>query len=340
MQIGRRYRFIHTLRWTRKYIFRFIIWASIPVVLHHFFPCDWLRIPWQPISLIGIAVAFYLGFKNNSSYDRLWEARKIWGGIVNVSRSFTVMAKYFVNNDEALDKRSDSDLKAISKKIVHRHVAWLWANSWQLRKVKSWEHQSDSENEFRKMLDTDFNEGRFDKLRDYISEEELNYVLSKGNRASHLLGLQTADLMRLRQEGVIEHFRHLEMQGLVTEMYTLQGKAERIKNFPFPRQYASVNYYFVVLFILLLPFGMIDVFGQEFGALSLWLSIPFTVVCSWVFWLMEMIGDYSENPFEGLFNDVPITNMVQGIEKDIRQMLDEDGLVDPGGPLSDMNLIM
>ena len=40
-----------------------------------------------PISTIGIAVVFYVGFRNNQAYDRFWEARKIWGGVVNVSRS-------------------------------------------------------------------------------------------------------------------------------------------------------------------------------------------------------------------------------------------------------------
>ena len=84
-------------------------------------------------------------------------------------------------------------------------------------------------------------------------------------------------MMKLRQEGVIEHFRHLEMQGLITEFYTLQGKSERIKNFPFPRQYASVNYYFTVLFIFLLPFGMMDVFKDfQVSPWMIWVSIPFT----------------------------------------------------------------
>ena len=132
--------------------------------------------------------------------------------------------------------------------------------------------------------------------------------------------------MQLRTDGPLEHFRHLELQQQITEMYTLQGKAERIKNFPFPRQYATVNHFFAVLLLILLPFGMLNVFTGLQPNWLIWLSIPFTIIVSWVFWTMEMIGDYSENPFEGLYNDVPIVAMATDIEIDIRQMLDETDL--------------
>lgn len=340
MHAGKRYRFWHTLRWTRKYIFWFIVIDTIPVVLYEVFHLHWLHIPWQPISLIGIAVAFYLGFKNNSSYERLWEARKIWGGIVNASRSFTVMARDFVNNDEAIEKRSKDELKSISKTLVHRHVAWLHALTYELRKVKPWEHDADHEIEMRKSLGVDFHPEKFEKLKKYLTGEDYDYMMSKGNKSSHLISLQSKHIIKLRQEGVIEHFRHLEMQGMLTEFYTLQGKSERIKNFPFPRQYASVNYYFVVLFTILLPFGMMDIFTRSEHDPLIWLSIPFTVVCTWVFWMMELIGEYSENPFEGLYNDVPISSMAVGIEKDIRQMLDETDLPEAIKPEENMQLLL
>jgi len=340
MQAGKRYSIWQTANWTRKHILLFILLDSVPVLLYYFFGFEWLHIPWQPISLIGIAVAFYLGFKNNSSYDRLWEARKIWGGIVNTSRSFTVMAREFINNDEAIENQSAEQLSAIRKSIVHRHVAWLHTLALQLRKLKKWEHASKREMELRKHLGVEYTEKKFEKIKEYISSEEFEYVMSKGNHASHLLSMQSKEMMRLRQAGLLEHFRHLEMQALITAFYSLQGKAERIKNFPFPRQYASVNYFFVVIFILLLPFGMLDVFTDLEGSYWIWLSIPFSVVGSWVFWLMEMIGEYSENPFEGLFNDVPITNIATGIEIDIRQMLDETDLPDPIVPVGDMELLI
>ena len=340
MQAGRRYTLLETLNWTKRYILIFLILDTIPVVLYYIFKWEWMHIPWQPISLIGIAVAFYLGFKSNSSYERLWEARKIWGGIVNASRSFTVMARDFINNDEAKQEHSNEELITLRKKVVHRHVAWLHALTFELRKIKEWEHDSPRHHAFRKIMDIDYHEERFTKLKDYLSEQDFNYIMTKGNRSSHVLSTQSKHLMELRQAGSIEHFRHLEMQALITEFYALQGKSERIKNFPFPRQYATVNYFFVVLFILLLPFGMLDVFTGMAQDYWIWLSIPFAVVGSWVFWMMEIIGDYSENPFEGLYNDVPISSMATGIEIDIRQMLDETDLPSPVEPIGDMKILL
>lgn len=123
MFIGKRFPFTGVVYWSKKYLFMFLIMDTIPIVLYKLLGWTWLAIPWQPIALIGVVVSFYLGFKNNSSYDRLWEARKIWGGIVNASRTFTVMARDFVTNEHAQEKVSEEELRAIHKTIVHRHVA-------------------------------------------------------------------------------------------------------------------------------------------------------------------------------------------------------------------------
>ncbi len=339
MQTGKRYSFLQTINWTRKYILIFLILDTIPVLLFHSFGMEWMHIPWQPISLIGIAVAFYLGFKNNSSYERLWEARKIWGGIVNASRSFTVMCRDFINNDEAINKVDDGELIKLRKQVVHRHIAWLHCLTLELRKLKDWEHQAPRDMEVRKLFGVEFHPDKFKKLKKYLSEEEYQYIMGKGNRSSHILSTQSKQLIKLRQAGIVEHFRHLQMQQMITEFFTLQGKSERIKNFPFPRQYATVNYFFVILFIIMLPFGMLDVFTNLQADYWIWFSIPLSVVCSWVFWMMEIIGDYSENPFEGLYNDVPISSMATGIEIDIREMLDEKDLPTPIEPIGDYKIL-
>ena len=340
MQAGKRYSFRQTVYWTRKYIFYFFIVDSIPVALYYFFGFEWLAIPWQPVSLVGIAVAFYLGFKNNSSYERLWEARKIWGGIVNASRTFTVMTRDFVTNEFAKEKQSQEFISERIKKIVYRHIAWLYALSYQLRKLQAWEHNQPHDIRFRKHLGINNEEEKFETLSTYLSSEDCGYVLSKGNKASHLLSLQSKDFKDLRHLGLIDDFRHMELEKLVGEFYALQGKSERIKNFPFPRQYASVNYFFVVIFILLLPFSMLSIFIGWDQSYLIWLAIPFTMLVSWVFWTMELIGEYSENPFEGLYNDVPITAITRGIEIDIRQMLDETDLPEPIKPIGDFKILI
>ena len=121
---------------------------------------------------------------------------------------------------------------------------------------------------------------------------------------------------------------------MLQELTALQGKTERIKNFPYPKQYASIGYHFVHIFIWLLPMAIIPSFekmGSDIaethhmiGEYFVWLNIPFTVIVIWVFNTMLRIGLAGENPFEGSPNDVPISNISRGITRDILQLIDED----------------
>ena len=345
-------------KWTRRYVFMFIALSTIPVILFDILEWKWLHLPWLPIGLLGTAVAFLTGFKNNASYDRLWEARKIWGGIVNSSRSWTIMVKDFITNDFADQSQSDEKLKKIKRDLVHRHVAWLTALRYQLRQPKPWEDhlKTNKENaEFRNNAYDVLEEiiPLEDAIKPYISAEEQATIFAKGNRASQLLGIQSAKLKELKKMGLIDDFRHMEMEQMLVEFYTLQGKSERIKNFPYPRQFATLNYTFVWIFIIMLPFGIMNEFehignsvlgemkdhahhASPFHMLKdiiaanfVWLSIPFSALISWVFHLMDLIGENTENPFEGGPNDVPITSMSRGIEIDIRQLIDDTDIPEP-----------
>jgi putative membrane protein len=115
----------------------------------------------------------------------------------------------------------------------------------------------------------------------------------------------------------------MELQKMINNFYVEQGGTERIKNFPFPRQYASIAFWLVVIFSAIIPFGMLDVFSNH-SEWHIWLSIPVSTLVIWVFYLMEKIGDYSENPFEGTYNDVPITSISNTIEIDLKEMIDSN----------------
>lgn len=346
------------IRWTRRHILLFLLLALIPVVLFDIAGLKWLHVPWLPLGALATAVAFIVGFKNNASYDRLWEARKIWGGIVNASRSWTIMVKDFINNDHAKEPLSKDELFSVHRELVHRHVAWLTALRYQLRQDKPWEMHLKKKRSNREFREANFRvcediEPIEGAIKPYISEEEFNEVFAKGNKASQLLGIQSRRLKGLMKDGLIEDFRHMEMANMLVEFYTLQGKSERIKNFPYPRQFATLNYLFVWIFIILLPFGIMESFEsigdhiledlsthqsrtslghmvQEFIAKHfVWFSIPFSALISWVFHTMEVIGENTENPFEGGPNDIPITDMSRGIEIDIRQLIDDTDIPEP-----------
>ncbi len=354
MYIKRTFPLWGMLRWTKKYIFTFLLISLIPVFLFDILEWKWLHLPWQPIGLLGTAVAFIAGFKNNASYDRLWEARKIWGGIVNSSRSWTIMVKDFITNLHTNNPIKEEDLKGIHREMVHRHVAWMTALRYQMRTPKVWEMHNIERSKKGKFRGDFFVVPEDDMpleeaIAPYLSAEEKSEILAKGNRASQLLGIQSRRLRELFGQDLIESFRHMEMQNMLVEFYTLQGKSERIKNFPYPRQFATLNFYFVWIFIIFLPFGIMETFenigqgvitemmnhehtdGHGFfhhltdflGAHFVWLSVPFSALISWIFYTLEMIGEATENPFEGGANDVPISSMSRGIEIDIRQLIDD-----------------
>ncbi|MBD8488880.1 hypothetical protein IFO69_09000 [Echinicola sp. CAU 1574] len=313
MYIKRNYSFWMTFNWSKKPFILGFIYSMVIYVLFYFLQVD-IAIPWQPISIIGIAVAFYLGFKNNSSYDRTWEARKIWGSIVNNSRTFGAAAVAFV--------QGEGDEK-IKKELIYRHIAWLVALRHQLRLSKEWEHQRQRLNElYAPTVCEDYTDKLESELSKYISKAEMDRVQGKTNTATQIMLIQAERLQQLKDLNYFEDFRHMEFHHLLRSFYEDQGKSERIKNFPFPRQYASTAVWLTFVFCAFVPFGLLNVFNQSESWIY-WAGPFISGLLIWVFFLMEKIGDYSENPFEGTYNDVPITSISRGIEIDLREMIDD-----------------
>ncbi len=331
------------LLWTRKYIYFFFLLSIVPVILYDVIGLKWLYLPWLPIGLIGTSLAFITGFKNNASYERLWEARKIYGGIVNASRLLATMVNDFVTNEFTQMERSDDEFFKIKKTIIMRHIAWMTSLRHALRTKKPWETIVGSKSNKEHMGTIDVKEHKFslhEELDGYLTEDEKEYILSMTNKQAACLNLQSKHFKKLKLEGLIDNFRHMEFKNLIGELFTLQGKVERIKNFPYPRQFATLNLFFAWIFMILLPFGMMHEFNEIGHSLTkdenttfinslitkkfVWMTVPISIIISWVFMLMERVGDVSENPFEGSRNDVPITTISRAIEIDIREMIEDD----------------
>lgn len=313
MYVKRRYSFWMTFNWSK--------WPFIIGVLYNLIIClipvvfnITLSLPWGPLGVIGIAVAFYLGFKNNSAYDRTWEARKIWGSIVNNSRTFGAAIIAFVKGEHQLE---------IQREMIYRHIAWMTALRHQLRLSKEWEHIEDRLNGlYSPTVCEDYNNKLDGELIRYISSKEIENLSEKTNKATQILKIQSQRLQELRDQEYFENFRHMQLHELISTFYVDQGKSERIKNFPFPRQYASVTLWITLVFTALIPFGLMDVMMNK-EPWMIWINPFLGGLITWIFYLMEKIGDFSENPFEGTYNDVPITSISRTIEIDLREMIDD-----------------
>lgn len=338
MYTKKKYSVIDLIVWTRIELFYFLILAIAVAVLHEVLGLRWLQLPWTPFALVGTAVAFLIGFQNNAAYGRAWEARKIWGGIVNESRTWATMVRDMVTNEYASRPADEEELQEHRKTLIYRQIAWLTTLRYAMRSKRPWEVSSEhkTNQEWRDRACIPERDGSLEsELGELISQEETQQVLSKTNHAAALLALQSYHLRELKERGLVWEFSFLELEGLVRELFALQGKSERIKNFPYPRQYATLSYDFIRIFVLMLPFGVIPEFAKigeslteaypTFGPLFFWLGVPLTVIVAWVFNTMQRIGIVGENPFEGSVNDVPISTIARGIEIDLREILGESG---------------
>ncbi len=347
MLIKPRYSVLDLVRWTRIELALFTGYALLATALYHLADFRFLHLPWAPVAIVGTAVAFIVGFQNNAAYGRIWEARKIWGGIVNASRSWAMRVQDFVTAERAQQPVSEAELEEERRVLVHRHLAWLTALRHAMRQPRPWEtfeqHRTNREWSQRANIPERLL-GLEEELEPHLPAEDRERVLASTNRPAAILFAQSRHLRRLKESGLLWEFAFLELESALETLFDLQGKSERVKNFPYPRQYATLSFEFVRLFLLFVPFAAIPEFasigarlatgGTSGGSWFVWLAVPFSVVVSWIFYVMERIGRVGENPFEGSANDVPISTMARGIEIDLREMLGEE---DVPGPLAAAN---
>ena len=214
MYTQRRFPFKNVIIWTKRELIFFLILATVITSLYELLNIKWLQVPLTPVGLIGTAVAFMVGFQNNAAYDRIWEARKILGGIVNASRSFTIAIKdsLYLNNTEA----TKDEMETI-KTITHRHIAWLNALRYAMRSKKVWEasYESIHEKETFAYHVPEFENSIESELKPHLSQEEFDYVMTKDNKPNAIISLQSKHLRSLTDEKKIWDFSFLNLQQLL-----------------------------------------------------------------------------------------------------------------------------
>ncbi len=283
----------------RTRIFKFTLISFIICFIHEYWDITDMELPVAPVTVLGGGLAIFLAFRNNSAYDRWWEARKIWGGIVNYSRTFGMQVISFssdANNPNI--QVSEQELKKWQKQMIYRHIAWLYALTTHLRKQDNW---SD--------------------LKEYLSDDDMKDLEAYINKPAQLINKQGLELKYAYEKGIIDSFRHIELAEKLEEFYNLQGKSERIKNTVFPYYYNYFTRVFLWLFVLCLPLALV----KEMG----WLTMPMSIAISFVFSILEKSGNITEEPFENRAADTPMTTISRAIEIDLRQMLGETDLPKP-----------
>ncbi len=321
MHIGKSYRLTEFLHWTRRRIYVLVLVTAAPVVLYQCLGLKWIALPWVVVALLGTATSFIVGFKNAQTYGRTLEAQQIWTTIATSSRYWGLICRDF-----PLDRERTQEL-------VYRHLAWLTALRYQLRKERVWESAASQSNaEYKKrFFPVPEEETPLDQeFRKYLADDELAQLSPLRGKATRLMGTQSEAIRTLYTSQKIVVTHHAEMQKTLKDFIDQQSKAERIKNFPYPRQYAIINTIFVWSFAALLPFGIVGEFdklnthvGGFLAGSMAWFAIPFSLLVSWMYISLDQVGESTENPFEGGANDVPMAQVCRLLEIELRQMLGE-----------------
>lgn len=250
-----------------------------------------------PFTLMGLALGIFLGFRNNTSYDRFWEGRKLWGSLVNTSRSITRQILTLVNEPTPFHENAKAATEVVSfqHEMVHRVVGYVHTLRHHLR-------------------DQDPTED----LQQLLPKNEIEALQGEINRPIAILQ-RLGDRFRDAYRKGWLHPQHVPVleQSLVT-LTDIQGGCERIKNTPIPLSYTSLIHQIVAIYCMALPFGIVKTVGA---------FTPVVVgIVAYAFYGLDAIGDEIENPFGLDPNDLPLTSLSRMIEVNLRQRLGETNL--------------
>jgi ion channel-forming bestrophin family protein len=257
-----------------------------------------------PFSLIGLALAIFIGFRNSASYDRYWEGRKLWGELIIMCRSLTRQILTFVSSEgEHSSNRPPFEHGDARTRMVYRLIAFAHALRHHLR---------DSE--------------PLEGLREYLIEEEAAQLKLAHSKPLFLLQHMGYDLRRWLENKKVQEYFAASMDANITSLTTVLTGCERIKNTPIPFTYNLLLHRTAYLYCFLLPFGLVDSIG---------FMTPFVVgIVSFTFFGLDALGDEIEEPFGVLPNDLALSSMSRTIERDLRAALGEINLPEPLLPVN------
>ena len=248
-----------------------------------------------PFTLIGLALSIFLGFRNNTSYDRFWEARKLWGQLVNTTRSLTrqiltLLGPLPIVDGETASRVDPDEIQAFRKEMVYRVIAYVHCFRAHLR-----------------------DQDRLDKLEPFLPKQEIEDLRLEINRPLAILQSMGSRVRDAWQKGWIHSMHVSVLEQSFTSLTDIQGGCERIKNTPIPLSYTSLIHQIVAGYCMALPFGIVKTVGQ---------FTPLVVgFIAYAFFGLDAIGDEIEDPFGKDPNDLPLTTLSRMIEVNLRQRL-------------------
>lgn len=254
------------------------------------------------IGLLATVVGIFLVFRFNEAYQRWWEARILWGALVNESRAFARQVITLLDPDRVPALGSVTDAARYQRELVYRHLAYCNALRLNLRRQDSW-----------------------NELASFLAPEELESLKAYANKPTQLNFAQGRRLVRLIGGDTTQQLLLLQLDSTLNRILQIQGGCERIKNTAFPDEVRFVSRALVWLGAVAVPIAFLSS-DSEVSALE----VLATIVIVLSFMVVEQLGAALKNPFENRDNDTPMTALCRTIEIDLRQQLGE---TDPPPPI-------
>lgn len=219
------------------------------------------------------------------------------GGIINSSRIFARQIIANVNHAVSMGKVNEWEAEHFKKEMINRQIAFAHCLRLHLRKQSN-------DLEFQHLL----------------SKKDFDYIQTKQNKPNIILHIQGLRIKEAIKQEMLGAFDNISMEPNLANFNHAQGSCERIKNTPLPMNYQYFTKLFLYVFIFILPFCLI---GDLIKIKIEFLVIPLSFIISFVFAVMNKVGEINENPFENQISDIPMTALCNIIERDLKDMLDE-----------------
>lgn len=222
-----------------------IVIAGIVELLVYLFHGTYLpRVDIALPAFLGTAISLILSFKLSQSYDRWWEARKIWGAIVNDSRTLVRQLLTLVEGETQTVRR-----------MAHRQIAWCYCLGQSLRGL-DWKPNA----------------------AELLAADEVGEAERHQNKSLALLQFHARDLATLAHDGQVSDFRRVAIDDTLTRLTDSMGMAERIRNTVFPKTYRLFLHAFIYVFITLLSIALAEIKGTWQLLLTVGIAIPFLLL--------------------------------------------------------------
>ena len=277
-----------------------ILWDVLIVLAYKVLHWGWVGSKSIPLALYGSAIGIIVGFRNNSAYSRWWEARTLWGSIVNNSRSLGRQVFTTLRCPAGATPEEAAACDGVRSRIVHLQIAFVHALRQQLRGL-------DPVAEIRAVL-----------TKAELPDADVAALEGQKNVSLAIQRAMGTSLHTAHRRGWLNPLEWQAMDRNLDDLMDAQGGTERIKSTPLPKQYDYFPMLFVRIYCILLPIGMVESLG--------WFTPLGSTLVGFMFLALDQIGRDLEDPFDNRIYDVPLTAITRTIEINLRQLMNETAL--------------